>query len=165
MSAISLVEYHRVGEAYQPSGNTFTFGAGVPRMHKPRSIKKDIEVKWRIRRPGHEAKIERARFRYNEKIELTLSGACKGEYRAQLEWFAKRDSLFRVTGLPLKTYHSEETPDCQMGGTPSSWPAAKALGEEEFFVVFESTNFTLAEALEDWYEYSIKFRRVHLARH
>jgi len=165
MPKLTLVEYHNIGEkTYSASGNSLVFDPA------PRSVKKDVAVKWRIRRPGYEKKLERARYRYNEKIGLTIVGACKGEKRDELEWFAKRDSLYKIGQgagdgeLTMVTYHSEQTDDVSEG-TPATWAAAKAQGPETFYAVFDSITFTQLEARIDWYQYTIKMKRVHLTRH
>lgn len=154
---LKLEEYHRNGN-YQTAGNVFTFDP------QPRNIKKAVSVKWRIRRPGFEKKIERARFRYNEKITYSITGSCVADKRDEIEWYAKRDAIFKLLNCTLKTYHSQETDD-QGPGTPDTYTSAKAQGEETVFVVFESCSFTRTEAKVNWYDYTIKLRRVHQTRH
>ncbi len=159
MPSIVFVELHNVGQkTYSLSGNSFTFDPA------PRNIQKAVEVKWRIRRPGYTKKVERARYRYNETIVFSITGACTGAKRDELEWYAKRDALYRIDNLDLKTYHSEKTAD-STAYTPSSWSEAQSQGEETVYVVFEKVSFTLTEAKIDWFEYKITARRVHLTRH
>lgn len=157
MPTLKLVEYHRDNN-YIVLGNTFSFDPD------PASIKKDVAVKWRIRRAGYEKKIERGRFRYNEKIAYTVKGSCTKDKRDEIEWFAKRDAIFKVVGCELKTYHSAQTDDSD-AATPTTYAAAKTQGEETVFVVFESTNFTQNEAKKDWMDYQLVLRRVHQTRH
>jgi len=159
MASLKFVEYHNVtGKVYQASGNTFTFDPN------PRQIKKEVSVKWRIRRAGYEKKIERARFRYNEKIVLTILGSCQADKRDELEWYAKRDSLYLVKNLSMKTYHAEQTSDSD-AAEPSDYASAKTQGEESFYVVIEKALFTQNEAKLDWYDYQLTVRRVHDTRH
>jgi len=159
MAYLSLVEYHSVSaKVYSASGNTLVFNPS------PRSIKKDISVKWRVRRAGYEKKIERSRFRYNEKITFTVTGSCPTDKRNEIEWFVKRDSLFLVQNLDLKTYHAEYTSDSD-AAEPSSWAAAKIQGEETVYVIIEKSSFTQREAKVSWYDYVLTLRRVHLTRH
>jgi len=159
MPHIVLLEYHNVsGTTYSQSGNSFTFDPD------PKSIKKHVEVKWRVRRAGMEKKIERVRFRYNEKMEFTLTGSCSETKRDELEWYAKRDSLFRLDNCTMRTYHSEETED-QGPGTPNNWAAAQSQGEETVYVVIEKAEFNQKEGKTDWYDYSLELRRCHLTRH
>lgn len=154
MTNLTLLEYHMQSGTYSPSGNTFTFDPN------PNNIKKSVSVKWRIRRPGYGNKVERARFRYNEKIEFTITGSCNANKRDELEWFSKRDSLFRIENWPMPTYHSEWTPDVPVA-TPPNFASAP---EENVYFVIESTDFTQTEAKLDWFDYSLKVVRVHPTR-
>jgi len=160
MANIELVEYHHEsGITYSSVGcGTFIFDPD------PKSLKKSVEVKWRIRRAGYEMKVERARFRFNEKIEYTLVGSCTGSKRDELEWYSKRDSIFKLVNCVLKTYHSEQTDD-EPAGTPPTWEAAQSQGEEFVYVIISKTEFTQKEAKTDWYDYSVELRRVSLTRH
>lgn len=169
MTTLTFVEYHNIsGKNYDtdedegnPSG-TFYF---IP---NPKSIKKDVDVKWRIRRAGYEKKIERARFRYNEKIQLVITGSCNAAKRDEIEFYSKRDSLFKVLSLDMKTYHAEDTEDCEGEGKP--WHNNPV--EESFFVIIVKVAFTQREAKVDpnnpargWYDYSLTVKRIHTTRH
>lgn len=167
---LKLIEYWSgVGAGYQLSGNTFTFDPG------PGNLSKDVSVKWRIRRPGYQRKIERARFRFNEKIEFRITGSCNQEQRNYLEWLSKRDSLFRLIGCEMLTIHAEQTSDCDCGAY-QSWSDAKtqvcnpdSLPDpetgEQILVVFKSAKFVQKEAKINWYDYILTLQRVHLTRH
>lgn len=158
MPTLQLIEYpKRLGTHvdYLTPANTFTFDP------QPRNIKKEVSVKWRIRRPGYEKKLERARFRHNEKIVFTISGSCGKSKRDELEFYAKRDSLFKLVGCDMKTYHSQQTED-ESDPTPQNFASAT---EETVFLVFESATFTQLEARPNFFEYQLKLRRVHQTRH
>lgn len=158
MPNLQLVEYPKnLGSHvdYLTPANTFTFDP------QPRSIKKNVSVKWRIRRPGYMKKIERARFRYNEKISFTITGSCSKTKRDEIEFYAKRDSLFELVNCNMKTYHSQETED-EQGATPQDFDSAST---ETVYVVFESANFTEKEARPTFFDYTIKLRRVHQKNH
>lgn len=159
MPNLELVEYWaHVSTGYVASGNTLTFSPA------PISLTKDITVKWRIRRPGFQRKLERARFRYNEKISFKASGSCNAEKRNEIEWYAKRDSLFRLVNCDMTTFLAEETSDTDENAY-QYWTEAKAQPEAVVYMVFESAKFTQREGKIDWFDYIVTLRRVHLTRH
>jgi len=170
MPNLELVEYWSgVGDGYQLSGNTFTFNP------KPISLTKDVSVKWRIRRPGYQRKIERARFRYNEKISFKVTGSCSQSKRNEIEWYTKRDALFKLVNCDMLTIPAQETSDADYGASENAkryWSYAKDFNYGEgasagapVYVVFESAKFSQKEGKVDWFDYIVTLRRVHLTRH
>jgi len=159
MPNLSLIElWSGITEgSYVESGNTFTFDP------KPNSVDKSVQVKWRIRRPGYSKKLERARFRFNEKIEFKIAGSCPGAKRDEMEWYTKRDSIFRVEVLDMNTYHAEMAGDSEEAAQ-RYWANVTSNDLEEVYVVIENTKFSQAEAKQDWFSYTMTLRRIHKTR-
>jgi len=174
MANISLVEYWaHVSTGYQLSGNTLVFDP------LPNSVVKSVKVKWRLRRPGFQRKIERGRFRYNEEITFAVTGSCPQEKRDEIEFYSKRDSLFKIINCDMKTYHTEQTSDStnppdsgteiptyQLYTNCKNQDCGEGAGMgEPVFVIFEDAKFTQKEGKTDWFDYAITLHRVHLGRH
>jgi len=159
MPTLELVEYWaHTNSGYSASGNTLVFSPA------PISLTKDVTVKWRIRRPGFQRKVERARFRYNEKIQFKASGSCNAEKRNEIEWYSKRDSLFKLQNCDMDTFLAEETSDTDENAY-QYWIEAKGQAQAIVYLVFESAKFTQREGKIDWFDYVVTLRRVHLTRH
>lgn len=160
MPNIELVEYWSgvTSGSYVASGNTFTFDP------RPATVNKDVSVKWRIRRPGYRRKEERGRFRYNEKIQFKITGSCRQEKRRELEWYVKRDSVFKLQNSDMETPHAEQTSDSNAAAF-RYWTDASGESNEDVYLIFESAKFTQLEAKIDWFNYTLTLRRVSLTRH
>jgi len=150
---LKLIEYAWNGANFVPSG-TLTFTPG------PQSIDKATKTEWRARHTGLGSVYPRCKYRYRRTVEFTLKGGCTGLKRRELEFYAMRQSKFKVENASFEDlispeYHSDRS------DFPNDNQWSPSENPQTLYVMFEESSYSIAEGKEDWYTYTIKLKVVN----
>jgi len=151
--ALTLYEYGWDGSNYVLSG-TLVFSPD------PSKIEKICKVQWRARHFGTKYTYPRAKYRYRREIVFKLEGGCSGSKREELEFFAMRNSKFKIDNTSIGYLKSPEYYS-DRDTHPANNPKPTNFTYQTLYVMFEEIRFTADPGKEDWFNYSITLKVVN----
>jgi len=150
---ITLYEYGWNGSNYVLSG---TLVLDPP----PAKIEKVCKVQWKARHFGTQRVYPRAKYRYRREIVFKLEGGCSGDKRIELEFFAMRNSKFKIDNDSIGYFKSPEYYS-DRNTHPANNPKPDNFSYQTLYVMFEETRFVADPAKENWFNYSITLKVVN----
>jgi len=153
---LKLQEYAWDGTNWKDTGIYFTFDPN------PSGVTKETKVEWRARFSGLYCLYPRCKYRFRRTVTFTLKGACTGAKREELEFYAMRNSKFKVdntswAGLTSPEYYSQKD---VYNPYDHPWQGATGHPLQTLYVMFQELTADLAEGKVDWFTYTLKLQVV-----
>lgn len=153
MTNTNLYEYR-----WRTSTSKFEHAVGAGSLDltpDPRTVTKKVAIDKRVRRKGRN-RLQTYRPKYMLSQEYTLQGSCTEEKRREIEYYSMQNSKFKLTYVMDKT-HQYDTNDPTTES--DTWILAKVKWET-IYVVFDEVTFSATEGKKDWFDYTLKLKRI-----
>jgi len=151
---LKLREYAWDGNNWKDTGHDFEFDPN------PNSVSKETKIEWRERHSGLYSLYPKCKYRYRRTVTFTIRGGCNGDKRREMEFYAMRNSKFKMDNtswgdLHSPEYYSERTVyPYNYAWTGESHP------KQTLYLMWTEFSSDEAEGKVDWYTYQLKLQVV-----